>query len=70
MTPAEFVEALVIRPGDHLVVRFGTTAMLSAQRGEWLRVELESRLPGVQVTVVACDQLAVYRPAGADPDGH
>lgn len=56
------VHGVVVRPGDGLVVAvpLGSTAD-DLQR---LKEALAERLPDVAVTVVAANQLVVYRPGG------
>lgn len=59
-------EAVVVRPGDTLVVRVDTDLTLE-QAQEW-RALLEERLPGVRCVIVGADQLLVYQ-SGGDGDG-
>jgi hypothetical protein len=57
----EFVDAVVIRPGDTLVIALaGHVDRAAADRArQWAM----ARLPGLaDVVVVAANQLAVYRP--------
>jgi hypothetical protein len=53
--------AVVVRPGDHLVV--GVIAPMSVQEGEERRAEVMAMLPGVEVTLLSpVSSMAVYRP--------
>lgn len=56
----QIAEALVIRPGDILIVRVptGTTAAAGAA----LKQQLAEHLPGIEAKVIAAEQLAAYRP--------
>jgi hypothetical protein len=54
------VEALVVRPGDTLVVR--VRPAISAQQVDEIKRELSERLPGVKALIVAAEEIAVYRP--------
>ena len=56
---ARFAEALVVQPGDTLIVRMpsGITHETADRVIEMLGV----RLPGVKVAVVAAEQIAVLR---------
>jgi hypothetical protein len=56
---ATIQEALVIRPGDKLLVRVRQNSSLD--HVERLLSDLKRRLPEVEVTVVAAEQLAVVR---------
>lgn len=53
-------QALVIRPGDTLVVQMALR--LTADHAAQIKTAIEERLPDVKVLVVGCDGLAVYRP--------
>jgi hypothetical protein len=58
-------EALVLRPGDTLVLRVSGTGITQ----EWVeeaREYVEERLPGVELLVVHADGMTVYRPDGPD----
>jgi hypothetical protein len=55
----EVAEALIIRPGDKLLVRVDVHT--SRERAMDLRDELKERLPEVEVCVIAAEQLAVFR---------
>lgn len=59
----------VVRPGDTLVVRIDLSHVSTRQQFDELvdRIvgQIEERLPGVKVVVVAADQLVIYRP---DPE--
>jgi hypothetical protein len=55
----EVAEALVIRPGDKLLVRVDVHT--SRERAMDLRDELKERLSEVEVCVIAAEQLAVFR---------
>jgi hypothetical protein len=52
-------EALVIRPGDKLLVRVDVHT--SRERAMELRDQISERLPEVEVCVIAAEQLAVFR---------
>lgn len=52
-------EALVIRPGDHLIVRVKQAT--SFEVVDLLLDVLRERFPGVEVVVIAAEQLAVFR---------
>jgi DNA-binding transcriptional LysR family regulator len=52
-------EGLVVRPGDSLVVRVSPSTGVKQIRE--LLEQLRARFPGVEVTVVAAEQLAVLR---------
>lgn len=55
-------EALVVLPGDHLIVRIAREPV-TLEEADVIRMELRSRFPGLGgVTVIAADGLAVYRP--------
>lgn len=57
----EVAEAIVIRPGDTLVIR--SAVALDAQSAERARERALAFLPDLaDVLIVCCDQLAVYRP--------
>jgi hypothetical protein len=55
----EIAEALVIRPGDKLLVRVDRG--ITVQEVEVLREGLSERFPEVEWTVIIADQLAVIR---------
>ncbi|MFC3986801.1 hypothetical protein [Streptosporangium jomthongense] len=61
----EVADALVVRPGDTLLLRLAsnvTASQLEAFR-ERLVPALEARLPGVEVIMVGgVEQMAAYRP--------
>jgi hypothetical protein len=54
-------EGLIVRPGDKLLIRVDPAAIWNATRVEELAGQLRERFPGVEVTVVAAEQLAVVR---------
>jgi hypothetical protein len=56
---ATFLEALVVHPGDKLLVRVRQDSSRDAVLE--FRTMLEERLPEVQITVIAAEQLAVVR---------
>lgn len=58
--PTEIREALVIRPGDKLIVRVNQ-ATTRADVGR-LVDNLADRFPDTEVTVIAAEQLAAIRP--------
>lgn len=63
MDDLPIAEALVIRPGDHLIVRVERDVLISAAEAEDIRHHLLERLPALSgVTVIAADGLAVFRP--------
>lgn len=53
-------QALVIRPGDTLVI--GMSSRLTMGQAANLKAALEERLPDIKAVVIGCDTLAVYRP--------
>ena len=56
-------DALIVRPGDTLVVRFDHGAPLSHQMADSIREALLANLPDLaEVIVLNADGLAVYRP--------
>lgn len=56
--------ALVIRPGDTLIVRFQKP--MSMDHADRVKKGLEELLPGVaDVVLIVADQIAVYRPGDA-----
>jgi ribosomal protein L16/L10AE len=61
------LDAVVVRPGDTLVIRIAE-ALNEEQAAECVRRAMAS-LPGVEILVVRADQLLVYRPDGAASDG-
>jgi hypothetical protein len=65
MAPAGQLDALVaqaavVRPGDTLVIRISTTA--TTREFDRLMAGIRGLLPGVQVLVVAADDLVVQQP--------
>jgi len=59
------LDAPVVRPGDTLIARF--SGLLTMEQADQIKAGLEAHLPGVEVVVVAADQLVIYRPEpGAD----
>ena len=60
----EFAEALVIRPGDTLVLRVARN--ISAAEADRARQRIRDELPGLAAVVILTgfDQLAAYRPDG------
>lgn len=57
-------EALVVQPGDTLIVR---VAMIQQDHAFALKAALKERLPGVEVIAIGADQLAIYRPGEQVP---
>ncbi len=55
----EIADALVVRPGDGLIVR--VLPSITMNEVEYLRTTLLERLPDVEVTIIAAEQLAVVR---------
>jgi hypothetical protein len=58
-------QALVIRPGDVLIIRIDPKLATQDAAAQMKRIA-EERLPGVRVLVIGADQIAAYRPA--DPE--
>jgi hypothetical protein len=58
--PAEIAEALVIHPGDKLLVRVDAAHAFPDQVDELLD-DLRKRFPECGVTIIAAEQLAVIR---------
>lgn len=54
--------AVIVRPGDTLIVRIQPD--ISRQRFEEFADSIKARLPEVKVVVLAAEQLLVYRPDG------
>lgn len=67
---AAICEALVIRPGDTLIIRVRSDIYRSEFDEFQYRVKagLDEVCPGVRFVIVNAEQLAVYRP-GAETDG-
>lgn len=61
---APVLEALVVRPGDILIVRVPTRTTAAA--GAALKQQLAEHLPDIQAKVIAAEQLALYRPEADD----
>jgi hypothetical protein len=59
-------EGTVVQPGDTLIVRVDRDAFDPTQAAV-LKENLQGRLPGVTVLILAADQMFVYRPD--DPTG-
>ncbi len=60
---ASAVEAVVVRPGDTLIIRFAsnvTRSTFDAAMAAW-----DQKLEGVDVLGVNAEQILVYRPDGA-----
>lgn len=56
---AELDNAVVVRPGDKLVIRLsGHVDMATAAS---IKQRVAEELPGVEAVIISCDQLAVYR---------
>lgn len=68
--PAEVAEALVVRPGDTLLLRVGDMSPAQFQRfRDDVGPRLGERLPDVKVVVIGgVEQIAVYHP-GAPAEG-
>lgn len=65
--PTEVAEALVVRPGDVLILRVAPNISPSGfQRlRDSIEPKLKERLPNVQIVVISgIEQLAAYRPDG------
>ena len=57
----EVAEALVVEPGDTLIVRM--KAPITPQIANMIRERFLARVPGLaEVVVIECEGLAVYRP--------
>lgn len=55
-------QALIVKPGDTLIVRVDPEHCPDAQVLDEVKRELEKHLPHVKALVVACHELGVYRP--------
>lgn len=55
----EIREALVVKPGDRLLVR--VHPHVRAEQVDVLRERLLDRFPDIEVTVITCEQIAVVR---------
>lgn len=53
-------QALIVRPGDTLILR--VTRRLAADQAEHIKAAVQQRIPGIDVVIIECDQLSVYRP--------
>jgi hypothetical protein len=60
----DVIEAIVLRPGDTLVVRVSAGATL--QQADELKARARELLPDVGVVVIGAEQLVVHRPDGSD----
>ncbi|GAA4221508.1 hypothetical protein FHR32_005118 [Streptosporangium album] len=63
--PVEVTEALIVRPGDTLILRLAsnTTPEQFARSREMVGPGLKERLPGVEVVWLGgIEQMAVYHP--------
>ncbi|MFE6305008.1 hypothetical protein [Nocardiopsis sp. NPDC057823] len=58
--PVVLGEALVIRPGDTLIIRIDPDNGTEAARQ--IGAEAKALLPDVDIVIIGADQLAVYRP--------
>ena len=67
--PIPVAEAVVIRPGDVLVIRCDPG--VSTADADAVRAKVLARLPGLADVLIigSAQQLAVYRPAGDDAEG-
>jgi ABC-type sugar transport system substrate-binding protein len=61
------IDAVVVRPGDTLVVRVAPD--MTPEQAAELKANLLDRLPGIDAVIVGSDQMLVYRPDGAGEDG-
>lgn len=61
VSPVRVVEALVVRPGDHLLVTVPDDRGLDPAGVERLRDSLREHFPGVEVTVLAGASVALHR---------
>lgn len=61
------IDAPTVRPGDRLLVRIPVGA--TREHVQRMADELKERLPGVEVCVIAAEQLVVYRPDSAVDGG-
>lgn len=55
-------EAIVVRPGDTLVVRVNPSHGWFRSHLDELAHSIKERLPGIEVLIVTADQLVIYRP--------
>jgi hypothetical protein len=53
-------ESVIVRPGDTVIFR--VNRHVTPKDIDEFKAQLEERLPGVNVIVVAADGLAIYRP--------
>ena len=61
MNGADIREALVIRPGDTLIVRYDRS--ISTDQAQSIKELLTKRLPDLHdIIVLNADEIAVYRP--------
>lgn len=56
----EVLDALVVRPGDTLIIR--SHGALSMDEAAEIKEQVAKLLPGVQAAVVVAEQMLVYRP--------
>lgn len=63
-------DALVVRPGDTLLIRVSDALSRKDfdEYREFVEREIGPRLPGVKVLLINADQLAAYRPDAARDD--
>lgn len=58
-------EAVVIRPGDKLILRFDSDYPLSAQQAQTIKDRIAEMLhesvEASDILVICCDQIAVFR---------
>lgn len=60
MNLESIAEAAIVRPGAKLLIRVDTKALPSVEQMSEMKRRLEEELPGVEVLIIGCDQLAVY----------
>jgi hypothetical protein len=61
------LDAVVVRPGDTLVVR--VSGPLAMDTADEMKAGLEELLPGVTPVIVCAEQILVYRPDGGGIGG-
>ena len=58
------LDAVVVRPGDTLVIRVGTG--LTHEAVDEIKARVAEVLPGIKPVIIAAEQILVYRPGGSD----
>ncbi len=54
------MQVVVLQPGDKLVI--GVKRQISPAEAARLRAQVRQRLPGVDLVIIAAEQLLAYRP--------